>query len=203
MATKKAAWETAAKKAGPVKKSAVVKEAISNTRNAVTDRLAAKANQAAKTNQAIAASAPPREYSPGFKKPKTLAQAADLLYDKRRERLAEQKTVEAIEVIEKDLKAYLIEELPKQSMSTVGGKTAKVTLKKKEIAKANNWSEVYAGIVKEYLYHVKKKDGQEDSAFAILSRAIADSTVQEIWQEGKVVPGVVPFPVTSLSIEKV
>ncbi len=166
-------------------------------------KLAAKAAAAGTVGAAIVADREPHKYLPNWKAPKTLAEAADAYYSKSKERLASQKEVDALEAQEQDLKAYLIEMLPKAKASSVGGRLARVELKVRDIPRVEDWPAFYAAIAADYAAHIKKKDGQEVTAFALLNKAASKSGIEELWNSGKAVAGVGKFPVTSLSVSKV
>lgn len=160
--------------------------------------LKAKAAQAKSTE----ADAGGHQYQAGWKPPKTLAAGADAMFKLREQRLKLQKEVDALEAQEGDLKHYLISQLPAHDASGVAGKLCRVTLKKAEVPKADDWSQTYASIVSDYSSHLRKKDGLQDTAFAILNRALSKSAIGELWDSGKAVPGVSKFTTTSLSINK-
>lgn len=190
MAAKKAAaWE---KKVGDVKKPTEQTKALS-----------ARAKKGAATATAILADEPPYKYPAGFKAPKSLAIGADAFYTTKQSRLNLQKDVDALEVQEQALKHWLIENLPKKDASGVAGKLARVSVVVKDIPKVSSWPEVYSAIVDDYLHHLKKKDGQQDSAFALVNRAISAGTVKDLWKDGKTVKGVGVFHKADLSVNKV
>lgn len=143
------------------------------------------------------------QYPEGWKPPKTLALAADLFYETKQKRLAIKKEMDALQTNETALKNYLIDNLPKSNASGIAGKMARVTIVKKEIARAENWPKIYATIVADYNKHAKKKDGMQDGAFALLQRRLGESAVQEAWGAGKIVDGVGKFTIIDISVNKV
>lgn len=192
MAARTAAWE---KKAGDVKKQpAESKE---------SKALSARAKKGAAVATTILAEEAPYKYPPGFKAPKSLAVGADAYYTTKQSRLNLQKDVDTLEVQEQALKHWLIENLPKKDASGVAGKLARVAVVIKDIPKVSSWPEVYSSIVDDYLRHLKKKDGQQDSAFALVNRAISAGTVKDLWKDGKTVKGVEVFHKADLSVNKV
>lgn len=122
--------------------------------------------------------------------PKTLAQAADELYTTREERLKRQKEVDALAAREKELRDYLIANLPKSEASGVAGKVARATIKTKQVPTVKDWAKVHAYV---------KKTG----AFELLQRRLSETAVQERWEAGKEVPGVEHFSAVVVSLEKV
>lgn len=164
------------------------------------DKLAAKAAQATKT-------AGPGErvtkYPEGWKAPKTLGLAADALFDTRQKRLALAKEVERLQELETAYKNHLIDNLPKSDANGVAGKVCRVSVVKKDVPRAEDWSKIYANIVADYQKHAKKKDGMQDGAFALLQRRLGEGAVKEAWDAGKVVDGVGKFTVVDLSVNKI
>lgn len=146
--------------------------------------------------------APAKKAAQAFKPPKTLGECADLLYTTKNERLAQQKVVDAFEKKENALKDYIIETLPKSKANGVAGHLARVTLEKKDIPRPEDWSKIYAQVVKNYLAEIKKKSGQEDGAFALLNRALNASAVGDVWAAKKEVPGVIKFTVIKVGVNK-
>lgn len=127
-------------------------------------------------------------YKPG-KVPKSLAVAADQLYQLRNDRLALAKVVEAMEKQEKALKNYLIENLPKSQASGVAGKLARATIKVEEVPQLKEHNKFFA--------YVKKHD-----RFDLMQRSLNKSAVMELIEQGKKVPGIELFPVVKVSLNK-
>jgi len=139
---------------------------------------------------------------PMFKAPKTLAAAADKVYELREERLGFSRQADAIKAEEGFLREHLIENIPKGDATGVVGKVVRVVIKTDVVPVADDWSKIYAHIVEDYLAHKKKKTGQHDGAFALLNKALNSASVKEQWEAGKAVPGVGKFNSKSLSINK-
>lgn len=127
---------------------------------------------------------------PTFKVPKSLAACADLLYTTKARRLEVQKQVDELEKQEIQLKEYIINNLPKSQATGVAGKLARVTLVQKTKPQVQDWDKFYAYV---------KKNG----AFEMLQRRLSDAAIQERWDNKKQVPGVEPFKVTTVSVNKV
>ena len=143
------------------------------------------------------------KYPDGWKEPKSLAAGADLLWQLQQKRAEAQRTADAIEAQEKAVKNWLIESLPKSDASGVAGKFCRVTAVRKDVPRVEDWSKVYAGIVAEYQRHARKKDGQQDGAFALLQRRLGDATVKEMWEAGHAIDGVGKFTAVTLSVNKI
>jgi len=125
-----------------------------------------------------------------YKFPKALGACADLYYTLRARRLEAQKAVDLIEMEEKALKEYLIENLPKSEASGVAGKVARVTAVPKDTPVVNDWAKLEAYI-------------KRTSSFDLLQRRLSDSAVKARWDAGKEVPGVGTFKYVTISVNKV
>ncbi len=124
-----------------------------------------------------------------YKFPKELGACADKYYTLRQKRAEAQKVVDAIEAEEKALKEYLIENLPKSLASGVAGKLCRVSVNSRDVPTAKDWAKVFA--------HIKKTGD-----FDILQRRLSDGAIKERWEANKKIPGIEPFKVTSLSVNK-
>lgn len=166
---------------------------------------AALKERAVKAQKIAGSDAPDRthKYLPTFKAPKSVALAADALWKKQQERKQAQAVADALEAEEADLKAWIIEELPKSQATGVAGKLCRVTAGRKEVARVEDWPKFYAGVVAEYQSHMRRKDGQQDGAFSLLQRRIGEAAVKERWENGVAIAGVGKFTATTLSITKV
>lgn len=128
-----------------------------------------------------------------FKPPKSLALCADLLYTTKNERLAIQKTAEALEAKERILREHLIANLPKSDASGIAGKIARASVENKTIVTVTSYEELHKYI----LSNAKKNPG----VWGLLQKRVSDATVKDLWANKKKVPGVEPMfvPVVSLS----
>jgi hypothetical protein len=168
--------------------------------SAIDKKLATKLKAAAETAGSLAT--PGYEFPLGFKKPKTLGLAADLLWQTRASRLAIQRDVDALQILETAYKQHLIMNLPKADANGVAGKLCRISVSTKEVPQVTNWPDLYKGIIDNYNKHIKKKDGQQDGAFALLNRALGKAAVTEAWNAGEEVQGVGRFTVVDVSINK-
>lgn len=121
--------------------------------------------------------------------PKNLGACADLLYDLRAEKAELSRQIREIESVEKEVKEYIINTLPKSDLTGVSGAKARVSVVSKEIPVVTSWEDLY-----EYI--------QETGNFHILGRRIIDKAIREI-QETEEVPGIGSFNVISVSCTKV
>lgn len=150
----------------------------------------------------VAAKEPKAAKRPVLKIPKTLGACADLLYEVKNKRLALDKDSAAMKADETLISDHIINKLPKSDANGIAGHVVRVTVSSRDVPRAEDWSKIYAEIVKNYLYQVKKKTGQQDGAFALLQRRLGDAAVAEAWDAKKTVPGVTKFKAISLSINK-
>lgn len=124
-----------------------------------------------------------------FTLPKSLAGAADKLYEIRQARLALQKEVDAMEGRERQLREYLIDNLPKSQASGITGRIAHAEIETKVIPQVQDWDAFYKFIL-------KTKD------FSLMQRRLNDGAIKEHWEAKKVVPGVGKFNAKVVSITK-
>lgn len=126
-----------------------------------------------------------------FKKAKTAAARADLLYEiEKAELKAARDTFKQLEKFVSKLEAWFIEQFEDDDQKGVTGKTARVEVKSKDCATVEDWDKFYT--------HIKKK-----GEFDLLNRAVNQKAVQERWDQKKQVPGVGKFVKRVLSITKV
>jgi hypothetical protein len=126
---------------------------------------------------------------PGFKIPKTMGAVADLLYTTRQDRLKLQKAVDLLDAQEKALREHIINTLP-ASDSGAAGLLARVSIVKKTIPQVEDWTKLWAYV---------KRTGD----FDLLQKRLSPPAVEERWEAKKKVPGVVPFEVKTVSLNKV
>jgi len=156
-----------------------------STTGRLTTKQAAKANP--KGTEVETIKAKPAKLS--TKVPKSMAACADLLYTTRQDRLALQKTVDALEGFEKALKAHVIDNLPKSSATGAAGKVARVQVVSEDVPQVKDWEKLYA--------HIKKTN-----SFDLLNRALNKKAVEARWDNKKKVPGVEEFKVVKVSVTK-
>lgn len=120
----------------------------------------------------------------------TLARTVDQLYEVRKRRLEAQKEVDKLQKIETELNNTLIEHLPASDASGVAGHIARAQIVATIIPTVENWDEFYK-------YVAKNKN------FGLLQRRLSVKAVEELWEDGKVVPGVGRFHAKKVSLTKV
>lgn len=192
MATKKSAAKSTAKKdktpfSGAKKARTVVRDA---TTGKLTSKDAAKNNpkgtvvEKVNTDDVIV-----KVKKSALKMPKSLAGCADALYVTKQRRLAAQKEIAPLGEFEKELKEYLINNLPKSQAEGISGKVANAKIVRKEIPFIEDEAKVLA---------FAKKPGNED----LIKISINMEAVQARWEEGKTVPGVGKHTVVTVSSTK-
>jgi hypothetical protein len=122
-------------------------------------------------------------------KPKNAAQAADMLYSVRAQRLAMQKQVDALQARETELKNYILDTLPKSDATGASGKLARAQLNVVVEPVAEDWLKIHRHI---------KRTGE----FDLLNRALNRVAVRERWENGKTIPGVGKFNNVKVSLTK-
>lgn len=125
-----------------------------------------------------------------FTIPKSLAQAADMLYKVRAERLRIQHSTEDLQKQEAVLRDHIINNLPKSQAGGIAGKVCRVEIVTKRIPKVADMKKLVA---------YAKRKGNED----LLSVSMNAAAVKARWEAKKEVPGVETFNAVSLSIHKV
>lgn len=122
--------------------------------------------------------------------PKTLGACADRLYKIKALKADLNKKLDALDDERKNIEAKLIDELPKDSATGVTGKAARATIIIKEVAQVEDWDKLQKFIVK-------------TGSWDLMVKRVKDSAVQERWEDGTKVPGVVAFPRVTVSLNKV
>lgn len=123
-----------------------------------------------------------------FVTPKTMGSCADLLYELRNARLDLQKVIDEVSKKESSIKEHIINTLPK-SDTGAAGQLARVTVKTAPVPQVKDW---------DVLYKYIKKTG----SFDLLHRRLSSKAVEDRWENGKDVPGVEEFMVTSVTLNK-
>ena len=114
----------------------------------------------------------------------------DLLYTTKQERLEIQKKVAELENQEKEIKAWLINNLPKSEASGISGKLARVSIVTKEEPTIVDEKKFRRFINKTKRYELAYK------------LRPAGAAIKEAWEEGEEIPGIGPFTVVSVSMNK-
>lgn len=142
------------------------------------------------TKRAAKKAAPKMIERPTTSDQRAVAGLVDKFYQLREQRYALQRRAAAIEEQEKGLRAALIEALPKAGATGIAGKIARAQLKTKRIVRVSDYEKLYE--------HIRK-----ERAFDLLQRRLNESAVNERWEAGKTVPGLVPDTVTTIELHKV
>jgi hypothetical protein len=136
------------------------------------------------------------------KEPKSLGEAADMLWDAREHRRALAKQVEAAQAEETRLQEWLIDRLPKSDQTGVRGKVARAELESKVVPRCEDWDAFYAWIVQNY-NKMKKQEGADPSvAFAYLQRRVGETAIKEAWDNKVGVPGIGKFHAKYIALKK-
>lgn len=149
--------------------------------------------------KSLATDKPVRAAKPKTTLPKTDGARADLLYTKRQERLALNKQAAAIEVVEKELKQYFIDNLDVKDSTGVAGRAARVSISTVEFVTITDWKKLLAHCVADY----QKRTRNKEEAFAPIAKHLADATVKEMLAAGVKLPGVVKGLAKQVSCVKI
>lgn len=124
-----------------------------------------------------------------FKLPKTVAEAADMYYTKREDRLALGRQVEKLASEETLLREFIIDNLPKSQATGVAGKIARVQITKKPKPTFTDFNEFC-----KYVARTK--------SFDLLQKRLNEQAVKERWEDKKEIPGVGTHIVIGVSVTK-
>lgn len=129
-------------------------------------------------------------YVAGDPMPKSLGICADHYKAVQSLRLLMQKDIDVVKKREKELEDHIVENLSASDDTGVSGKKfhAKVTSKKQPTA--DDWEKIH-----DWIY--------ENDRFDILGKSLNSKAVNEMWEDGKVIPGVKAVNVKKLSVTKV
>ena len=197
MATKKAVKKVPAKKPGSKKDKAPflgakpAKKVAERTlhRSAKTGKAVTKEYAKANPDTTVKEKVSVKVNKKKLKVPKSLAGAADALYDTKQQRLAAQNDIKPLADFEKELKDYLINNLPKSQAEGISGKSANAKIVRKEIPYIEDEKKVLA---------FAKKPGNED----LIKVSINMEAVQARWEDKKTIPGVGKHTVVTVSSTK-
>lgn len=126
----------------------------------------------------------------GAPMPRSIGLCADLYHETRELRLAMQKETEAVEAREKEIKAYIIDNLGKSDDTGAAGKHHRVQVVTKEAAKISDW-----GV---FCSFIRKND-----RFDLLQKRVSEAPIKELWAERETVPGIEKMHVKDVSLTKI
>lgn len=118
--------------------------------------------------------------------PQQFAALVDNYHLKKQERLKADRTASALKKSERNLKETIIHHLREQDVKVIGGTYLTVTLQKIGRPSVADWPTLY-----EYI--------SENEAYDLLHRRLTTSAVEERWENGENIPGVVEVDVYELS----
>lgn len=133
----------------------------------------------------------PKDLVKRLKAAKTPAARADLLYEIEHNELKKARDAyNAVDKFTKKLEAWFIQEFHDDQRG-VTGKLARVEIKSKTIGRvpAESWPIFYKYI-------------QRKGEFDLLNKALNQKAISARWEVKKEIPGVVPYPVKSVSLTK-
>lgn len=107
----------------------------------------------------------------------------------RRDRLAQEKIVKALQERETALSTYLIDNVPKGDGRGTIGKLWSCVIKTKTVVQVTDWDAYWA-----YVFKTKRTD--------LLQRRVGDAAVKEMWAANKEVPGCTRFEAPTISLSE-
>jgi len=122
--------------------------------------------------------------------PKTLGACADRLYKIKDEASVLAKKAAELDAERKAIQEHVINTLPKSNATGVSGKLANVKVRTVDVPQVKDWDKFYA--------YIKK-----NNSFHLMQKRLSEGAVGEILDSGKKIPGVEPFPVVKISLNKV
>lgn len=159
------------------------------SRDAGSGKLVSKATAKAKPGTTVTEKVNVKVNKKKLKMPKSLAGCADALYDTKQQRLAAQHEIKPLVDFEKELKDYLINNLPKSQAEGISGKSANAKIVRKEIPFIEDEKKVLV---------FAKKPGNED----LIKVSVNMEAVEARWNDGKTIPGVGKHTVVTVSSTK-
>lgn len=165
------------------------KKTVTLHRSAKTGRTVTKAEAKASPDTTVTEKITVKVDKRKLKMPKTVAAAADALYETKNQRLSAQHAIEPLVKFEKELKEFLINNLPKADANGAIGKFAKAQIKTKEVPTIEDEKKFLA---------FARKPGNEDLVKMVPNM----EAINARWEDKKVVPGVKAFKVVTISSTK-
>ena len=132
---------------------------------------------------------PKVSYEFGGPLPKTLGICADHLKEVESLRLAMQKEVDAVKKRENELRDHIIDNLSVSDDTGAVGKKYIAQIKPEDKPTVNDWEEFY-----DFIFDQDRPD--------LLQKRLSEKAIQEMWEDGKEVPGIGKFIAKKLSVTK-
>lgn len=126
----------------------------------------------------------------GAPMPATFGAACDLLHDVREARLEAEKVAEGIGKRESEIREWLIQNISKSDDGGAIGKRYKGVIKEKRKPAVKDWEKFFKFVATE-------------NRFDLLQKRVSDKPVMELYEEGKLPPGVETSLIPELSLTKI
>jgi len=127
--------------------------------------------------------------APGDFSKLSLGACADKLAEIQAKRRAMQKEVDAVADIERALTDHIIANVPKGDGGAIG-KLYKARIVTDDVPTVKDWESFYAFV-------------RKTKRFDFLQKRLSTAAIKELWNAGKVVPGVEAFTTVKVSLTKV
>ena len=122
--------------------------------------------------------------------PKTIGRCADAYKEVSDLRLAMQKEVDTVKKRETEINEHILENLSASDDTGASGLKYKAQIKTSVDPSATDWEAIH-----DFVY--------ENDRFDILGKKLNKKAIEELWDAGKKVPGVVKINVKKVSITKI
>ena len=124
-----------------------------------------------------------------MKMPKTIGETIDLMYTLREERKVHEAAIRGIKEKEDALESHLMSNFERVGLDGAKGKLATAAIKRSTVAEVTDWDAFYKYIAK-------------NKAWDLMQKRASITSLRERWDDNKVVPGVQPKVIESLSLNK-
>lgn len=126
----------------------------------------------------------------GAPMPATFGAACDLLHDVRTARLTAEKAAEPLKGRESEVREYLIQNISKSEDGGAIGKRYKGVIVEKRKPAVKDWEKFFDFVAAE-------------KRFDLLQKRVSDKPVMELYEEGKLPPGIETALIPELSLTKI
>lgn len=117
----------------------------------------------------------------------TIGQATDEMWALREKKRELEASVKEVETKMKELEGVVFDLMDAQDTRRAEGKSASVSINESTVGNVEDWDAVWTYIAKNKYFH-------------LVQRRLSDPALRELWELGKVVPGVQPFKKRTLSV---
>lgn len=117
----------------------------------------------------------------------SIGKKIDSLFDLRAKKADLEKSVKDLDGQIKDLESELMEQMAKDGVDKASSKAGTVSITEATVANVTDWDAFYPWMAKNKFFH-------------LIQRRTSDPAFRELWEQGKKIPGVQPFPKKKLNV---